>query len=410
MVSHYIHLLNITLNAKKETRIDLMDNEIKEINLLKVAAYIFHRKLVIIISFIISLCLGFIYINTLTKERVLYLDLDIIKSNELHEYSLINYLSKQYESSLGIDFMIINSENLGLLAQTIFNDRETKNDIIKSNNFLSVSLNDDIQLDNAISSFILHEPVLNKDAANLSGRKLTPYYQLRFKTNIEFDDQKLKNLFSHVLNEINDRVKEEVNSIYQRKIDILSIKNKFELNKLSNKKNNLIDDYIIKRKSRLLYLEENLAIAQAIEKDPDNSLKAPLLDNAKVNIYESADEPFPYYFYGTTAISQEILEVKKNMNVVDPSIAIDGILSINNEIRKINQINADEEINIALDASPLSEKNRFKVFSYDVDNIKYTYEGNSPYFIIFLFALIGVFFGFLLIFASYLKKEIKNLS
>ena len=166
-----------------------MDDNTKEIDLLKVALYIFHRKLVIIISFILALCLGYFYINSLTKEKLVYLNLDILKSNELYEYSLINFLSTKYNTTdietLGIDFMPINSKNFGLLALTIFNDRSIKNDIIKSSNFLNISSNDDMQLGKVSSNFILLEPILNKTEADLSGRQLTPYYQLRFKTNLE---------------------------------------------------------------------------------------------------------------------------------------------------------------------------------------------------------------------------------
>ena len=390
-----------------------MDDNTKEIDLLKVALYIFHRKLVIIISFILALCLGYFYINSLTKEKLVYLDLDILKSNELYEYSLINFLSTKYNTTdkepLGIDFMPINSKNFGLLALTIFNDRSIKNDIIKSSNFLNISSNDDM-LSKVSSNFILLEPILNKAEADLSGRSLTPYYQLRFKTNLEIDNQNYKNLFLHTLTEVESRVKERVNDMYQRNINILSMKNKFEKDNLINRKNNLIDDYIIERKARLLYLEENLAIAKAIEQDTDSNKRAPFLDNAKVNIYEGASDPFPYYFYGSTAIMQEIQEVKKDMNVIDSSVAIEGVLSIDNQIRKINENKTAEEINIALDDSPLGENNKFKVFSYNIDNLKYVNEGKSYYLIMFFFGLVGIFFGLILIFISYLRKEIKDLS
>ena len=391
-----------------------MDENIKEIDLLKVVAYIFHRKLFIIISFFLSLCLGLIYINTLTKEKFVYLNIDTLQSNELYEYSLINFLSTKFnapdEDTLGIDSMLINSENLGLLAQTTFNDRLVKNDILKSSNYFNNLLNDDIQFGNVSSNFLLLEPILNKAAVDLSGRQLTPYYQLRFKTSLELDYQNYKDLFLYVLNEIESRVKDRINNMYQRNIKIRSIRNSFELDELKNKKNNLIDDYIIDRKARLLYLEENLSIAKAIEQDPENK-KSPYLDNAKVNIYESAGDPFPYYFYGSTAIKQEIQEVKKDMDVViNPSVAIEGILAIDNEIRKINQNNAAEEINIALDVSPLGENNKFKIFTYDIDNLKSTNVGNSHYLIMFFFGLVGIFFGLILIFISYLRKEIKDLS
>ncbi len=397
-----------------------MDENIKEIDLLKVVAYIFHRKLFIIISFFLSLCLGLIYINTLTKEKLVYLNIDVLQSNELYEYSLINFLSTEFnapstkfnapdEDTLGIDFMLINSENLGLLAQTTFHDRLVKNDILKSSNYFNNLLNDDIQFGNVSSNFLLLEPVLNKAAVDLSGRQLTPYYQLRFKTSLGLDNQNYKDLFLYVLNEIESRVKDRINNMYQRNIKILSIRNSFELDELKNKKNNLIDDYIIDRKARLLYLEENLSIAKAIEQDPENK-KSPYLDNAKVNIYESAGDPFPYYFYGSTAIMQEILEVKKDMDVINPSVAIEGILAIDSEIRNINQNNAAEEINIALDVSPLGKNNKFKIFTYDIDNLKSTNVGNSHYLIMFFFGLVGIFFGFLLIFISYLRKEIKDLS
>ena len=98
------------------------------------------------------------------------------------------------------------------------------------------------------------------------------------------------------------------------------------------------------------------------------------------------------------------------MDVINPSVAIEGILAIDNEIRKINQNNAAEEINIALDASPLGENNKFKIFTYDIDNLKSTNVGNSHYLIMFFFGLVRIFFGFLLIFISYLRKEIKDLS
>ena len=412
-----------------------MNENTREIDLLKVAAYIFYRKKILLISVILSLCLGLIYINSITKEKVIYLNLDILNNNDLYDYSLINFLSSEFnnpdtiqlgplgldfnapnvnfnapnvtnEESLGLNFIVINSDNLGILAMTIFNDRLIKNEIIKSNNFLNTSIDDDVKLGKILTNFVLLEPILNNDAVNLSGRQLTPYYQLRFKTTLDSDDQNYKNLFLHVLNEIENRVKEKINTMYQRNINLLSIKNRFELDKLINKKNNLIDDYLIERKARLLYLEENLAIAKAIEQDPQSIERAPFLDNSKI----TANDPLPYYFYGSTAIMQEIQEVKKDMNVTNPSVAIKGVLSIDSDIRKINQNKTAEEINIALAASPLGENNEFRVFSYDIDNLKFTTEGNSNYLILFFFGLIGVFFGFVSIFIAYLRNEIKNLS
>ncbi len=399
-----------------------MEDKAQEINLLKVAAYILNRKKFLLISILLSLCLGLIYINTITKEKIIYLNLDILKNNELYDYALINFLASELndseknvleidflnpdENTSSLNFMPINSKNFGQLAQTIFNDRLNKNDIIRGNNFLNIPYDNDVELGNMLSDFVLLEPILNNEASGLSGRQLTPYYQLRFKTSLDLDNENFKNLFLHVLYEIEIRIKDRINTMYQSYINLLSIKNRFELDKLINKKNNLIDDYIVERKARLLYLEENLAIAEAIEKNPQSLERAPFLENSKI----TKNDPLPYYFYGSTAIKQEILEVKKDMNVNSPSEAIKGVLSIDREIRKINQNKTAEQINIAIDNSPLAENNKFKVFSYDIDNIKFSYEGNSNYLIMFFFGLIGIFFGFVSIFISYLRNEIENLS
>ncbi len=387
-----------------------MDNETKEIDLLKVVAYIFHRKLVIIVSLILSLCLGLIYINTLTKERVLYLNLDIIKNNELYEYSLLNFLAIKLntlnEENLGNDLIILDSETFGFFAQSVFNDRLIKNDIIKSNNLFNTLLNDDIQLDNFVSNFILLEPILDKAAVDLSGRKLTPFYQLRLRTSLDLDKNDYKNLFSYVLEEIEILVKDRINDMYKKNINIIDIKNGFDLADLTDKKQNLVDDYIIERKAYLLYLEQNLAIAEAIEKNPQSTNRTSILNDTEVTI----NNPLPYYFFGSAAIKQEILEVKKGLNVSEPKVAIDGVLGIENEIRKIKQNKYAKEIKIAIDNSPLGENNAFKLFSYDVNNLKYNYVGFSNHIILFFFGLLGFFFGLSMIFISHLSKKINNLS
>ena len=79
-------------------------------------------------------------------------------------------------------------------------------------------------------------------------------------------------------------------------------------------------------------MEENLAIAEAMK--PQSLERAPFLENSKI----TENDPLPYYFYGSTAIKQEILEVKKDMNVNNPSEAINGVLSIDREIRKLIKI------------------------------------------------------------------------
>lgn len=389
-----------------------MNDETKEIDLLEVTAYIFQRKLVIIISFILSLCLGLIYINFSTKDKLIYLNLDLLNSSELHEYSLFNFLIVN-GNLFGDDYLEnylipINSKNLGLLTQSIFSDRLIKKDIFKSNNFFNIPFKDDIQLEHFTTNFRLLEPVLNNAEVDLTGRKLTPYYQLRLKTSIDLNDQNYKDLFSDVLNELEIRVKDKINNMYHSNINNISIKDGFELDRLINNRNNLIDDFIVKRKKRLRYLEQNLAIAKAAEKG-NNAVNSPLfLENGKINIFEN--NSFPYYFFGSAVIKQEIEEVKKEMDVTDPSVVIDGILSIESEIRSINQSNVVERINTALNSSPLGENNTFKVFSYDVNNLKYEYEGISNNTAIFLFGLVGIIFGFLLIFFSYLRKKIDNLS
>jgi LPS O-antigen subunit length determinant protein (WzzB/FepE family) len=392
-----------------------MNNEIKEIDLLKVVAYIFHHKLVIIVSLILSLCLGLIYINTLVRERVLYLNLDTLKYNELYEYSLVNFLATKIntlnediidEEPLLNNFLILNTETFGFFAQTIFNDRLVKNNIIKSHNFINILLEQDIQLDNFVSNFVLLDPILDKASVDLSGRKLTPYYQLKLKTSLDVDEQDYKNLFSYVLNNLEILVKEEINDMYQKKINMIEIKNRFELDYLTNKKQNLIDDYIINRKSRLLYLEQNLSIARAIEQNPQGINRSSLINDTNINI----NTPLPYYFFGSAAIKQEILEVKKSMSVTDPNVAIDGILDVENAIRKINQNKYAEKINIAIDNSPLGENNTFKLFSYNVNDLEYKDQGLSNHLIIFFFGLVGVFIGFLLIFIFHMRKKIDNIS
>ena len=72
-----------------------MEDKAQEINLLKVAAYILNRKKFLLISILLSLCLGLIYINTITKEKIIYLNLDILKNNELYDYALINFLASE---------------------------------------------------------------------------------------------------------------------------------------------------------------------------------------------------------------------------------------------------------------------------------------------------------------------------
>ena len=87
--------------------------------------------------------------------------------------------------------MPINSKNFGQLAQTIFNDRLNKNDIIRVI-FLKIPYDNDVELGNMLSNFVLLEPILNNEASGLSGRQLTPYYQLRFKTSLDLDNEILK--------------------------------------------------------------------------------------------------------------------------------------------------------------------------------------------------------------------------
>ena len=151
-----------------------------------------------------------------------------------------------------------------------------------------------------------------------------------------------------------------------------------------------------------------MKIAKAVENEGQNAYLSrinPLKNDAYVSIFEN--DKFPYYFYGSIAISEEIKEIENILVRLDPEIHVIGLADINSKIRKINQDQLLKRYQETLEITPLMKSgDDFKIFNYDIELIKLERLEMSNIYIFIILSFLGLISGLFLIFLKYIKLSI----
>tara|TARA_A100001015_G_scaffold242559_1_gene277165 strand:+ start:2334 stop:3476 length:1143 start_codon:yes stop_codon:yes gene_type:complete len=380
-----------------------MSNENIEISPLKIVSFIIKNKYKAIIPFIIIIILGFIHTYFKDDKYLATLELVNLKPNQFNDYQILNTY----------DLLPINQTLFGNIALLEFKEGKTIEKIV-ANELVNRKEDDSNavyqqKILSEIARFDFYEPVLDNQQKQLTGRDLTENYKLVYLTNNISNQKKISRAFNLLLEELETAVKNNLNqSIYQQ-IEFRVKSKKFEIQDLTVLKNNVIEDFVLEQKQKLAFLISNLKIAKALEKNGPNTLLSQF--NADdINITRNSVDPFPYYFYGSVAIQEEINEINQMLANIDPEIHIDGVRRINSSLRDIEQSQTLERFQSAHSVSPLLNNDLdFKIFNYDTKKIQLEKISMPKIYLLFIYFIIGAVVGLLFIFLTYIKRSLSSI-
>ena len=261
------------------------------------------------------------------------------------------------------------------------------------------------------SNFLYLEPVLTKDKISLTGKKYNDIALIKYNSSIFNDPDIVKDILDEIISEITDQVRITVVSKVLQYIKFLEVKKNEKLLDLDIEKQNIIDDFIIGEKQKLVFLYENLEIALATGRIGTQGVATEFnATNAStsLNIYEN--NSMPYYFFGATAIKKEIDVVEKRLANIK-EIDIEKLNATNSAIRQVEQDMSQKRFEKALEVSPLQlNVNEFKIFNYTIEKTEIRLNNSINKFVgIFLVSLFGILFGIAIVLILYLKGILTNI-
>ena len=234
----------------------------------------------------------------------------------------------------------------------------------------------------------------------VGGGKEVAYRTIEFK---HHDIQKWKAALEFINNEANKTLKKNLQDEFKRKIQIKKNEQKYKIEDLTRRIENIIIDFDRDTSDRILYLEEQSSIAKKLE-IANNTIEVQtfgntntLLSNIKVNS--------PFYLRGYEAIDKEIDLIKTRKNKL---AFIQGLKDLERERRDFQQDKTLERLEKSFLSTPLADSNSFYGASINVPSTKIIYINRDQSLI--LTSLIGLFIGifYVFIYNAISSKKIKK--
>jgi LPS O-antigen subunit length determinant protein (WzzB/FepE family) len=206
------------------------------------------------------------------------------------------------------------------------------------------------------------------------------------------DQDKWKDVLKYVDEAANKIVKNRLQNKSKSLILIAKQNREYLLEDISVKIENLINDYDRKMSDRILYLNEQSAIAKKLG-IAKNTIEVQTFGNQNT-LLSNVQTDAPFYLRGYEAIDKEIELINARIN---KKAFIKGLLRIEQQKRAVEQNKSLERAIINLELSPLGDNNRFKAASIKTLTTKFQSEDQNinkiklPIFILFGL-IIGVFY------------------
>tara|TARA_B100001094_G_scaffold130619_1_gene126432 strand:- start:136 stop:1128 length:993 start_codon:yes stop_codon:yes gene_type:complete len=274
-----------------------------------------------------------------------------------------------------------NSKLLNLYFD-VLNERTVFENAIREFNLLEASqYNNEQEYSEAIIKLASSVKILspNLDEVNLE----TSYYTINFTYH---DVKKWKSVLIYVDELANKLVKKLLVEEYNNTLSLLKIEQKYQLEDISIRINNKLNDYDREISDRLAYLEEQSAIATklGIKK---NTIEVQTFGNTNASVsHVKTDSPF--YLRGYEAIDKEIELINFRTN---KKAFINGLFDLEKKKRAIEQDLTIERIKLALKSTLPATNNKFSAASLDIVTTKFEYKDNKK--IIMIVMVLGLMAG-----------------
>ena len=297
---------------------------------------------------------NFLKQNRISNPEFNYYD-DFIEINK--EYLLNLYLDEFRDRNIIIDALT----KYKLIDRSKFNSEESYLNAIKKKAFNLKIL-----------------PPINIDGK--SRREIRNNWIIEIQTN---NKEKWNSALEYIDNEANKKILKFLADNFLLTYENIELKKNFLIKKIEQEINVTRQEYDLKMKSRLAFLEEQALIAR--ELNIVNNTYDNIENFNKVIILEQ-ERSGNYYMLGHKMIEKEIELLKKRQN---KDLFIENINTLFINKTNLIQDNTLEEISTFINKTPISEVNNFKAAIMNFRNTNY----QSIYSFKKLI-LIGIFFGF----------------
>ena len=297
---------------------------------------------------------NFLKQNRISNPEFNYYD-DFIEINK--EYLLNLYLDEFRDRNIIIDALT----KYKLIDRSKFNSEESYLNAIKKKAFNLKIL-----------------PPINIDGK--SRREIRNNWIIEIQTN---NKEKWNSALEYIDNEANKKILKFLDDNFLLTYENIELKKNFLIKKIEQEINVTRQEYDLKMKSRLAFLEEQALIAR--ELNIVNNTYDNIENFNKVIILEQ-ERSGNYYMLGHKMIEKEIELLKKRQN---KDLFIENINTLFINKTNLIQDNTLEEISTFINKTPISEVNNFKAAIMNFRNTNY----QSIYSFKKLI-LIGIFFGF----------------
>ena len=237
--------------------------------------------------------------------------------------------------------------------------------------------------------------VINLASSVMINKKKSDQKNTFSEINIKFshyDIEKWKSVLSFVEKSANSKVKKNLQERFIVSMEIAEFKEKYKIEDVKIKIENLIKDYELKTADRLLFLQEQAEISRTLG-IAKNTIEVQTFGSQNT-MFSAIKTESPFYLRGYEAIEKEIDLIERRTKL-DKVSFIDGLMELEQAKRRIQQNKTLNRIRYVYQSSPLKKDNAdFAAASIQVSRTKFQYPADHKMMkIAILFGLIiGIFF------------------
>jgi LPS O-antigen subunit length determinant protein (WzzB/FepE family) len=373
------------------------------INILRLTKKIWKDKFKVFLSIVFSLLITLAFQNFQTRNFTATTEIKTISSSERDTFitleNLINSINLNIISDISASKQKFNfSRDFFLnLFKEVLNERDVFEKAIHKFNLLDLkNYSNEKEYKEAITKLtnsVKITTVLGKKNSDLETKNFIKFLH---------DNETKWNL---ILADVNESANRIVRQNLRKKIDIIisiaTENKKFEINAISTKIKNLINDYDRQTSDRIAYLREQADIANQLG-ITKNNLEVQTFVTGTGNTQQPFVRPSSqYYLRGYEAIEKEIELIQQR---TDKKAFIGGLFNLEKIKRDLEQEKFIDRIKYHYELSPLGKEKNFTAANINVGNTKYLYK--NFYKIIILSIILGTIIGIIYILIP-IKKFIK---
>ena len=397
-----------------------------EINLVEVIILILKGKWKIAAAIVFSVMIVFIYQSTQIDKFTVITNILPITSSEESKYILLYNEFEQLNSKHFND--VVKKGNKGEVDEKIvipfsfhsfrfsktgfidffietLNEKKLFEDAIRKYNLLDVGgYSNEQEYNEAIIKLASSVEIVtsSESARNYSGEdtnKLTIRHKIKF---VYHDAKKWIAVLKYVDEQANKAIKLKITNHFNRILFIERKKNYEEIEDLKIKIKNLVQDYDRVTSDKILYLQEQSAIAKKLGISK-NTIEVQTFGSQNA-LFSSVNTDSPFYLRGYEAIDKEIALITSRK---EKKAFIPKLFDAEKLIRGIEQDKTLERFEAKIALTPLANNNDFSAASIKVLITQFNYESKKKK--LLFAALAGLIVGVLYILINNLFKNQKIL-